>query len=356
MSEESKLIEGLTKADFKLPNPVKWCAGCGGHSILNTVQSAMPEIGVEKENIVFVSGIGCSSRFPYYINTYGFHSMHGRGAAIASGVKVARPELSVWLATGDGDLMAIGGNHFIHLVRRNIDINILLFNNKIYGLTKGQYSPTTPKGTVTKTSPDGTIENDFRPGELAMGAQGTFFARAVDTDPKMMKEIFLEAARHKGTSCVEILQNCVIYANQIHSEITAKDVRDDHQIYLKHGEPMIFGKNRDKGLIMVDSHLKVVDLSPGGVTERDVLVHDATDPDDTLHYMLARMELPNHPVAMGVIRQWDDTTYEKLLNDQISHAVENTSIKTMDELLNSGNTFEVKEDYEGDIHRHKLNV
>jgi 2-oxoglutarate ferredoxin oxidoreductase subunit beta len=189
-----------------------------------------------------------------------------------------------------------------------------------------------------------------------MGAQGTFFARAVDTDPKMLKEIFVQAARHKGTSCVEILQNCVIYANQIHSDITGKDVRNNHQIYLKHGEPMIFGKNRDKGLIMVDSHLKVVNLSPGGVTERDVLVHDAKDPDDTLHYMLSRMTLPDFPVAMGVIRQWDDTTYEDMLYKQVDHAVKNTKIRTMDDLLNSGDTFEVKDDYDGDIHRHKLNV
>ncbi len=222
MSEENLNIGELTKQDFKVPNPVKWCAGCGGHSILSTVQAVLPETGVKKEDIVFVSGIGCSSRFPYYINTYGVHGMHGRAAVIASGIKVANPKLSVWIVTGDGDAMAIGGNHFIHILRRNINVNILLFNNKIYGLTKGQYSPTTPLGAVTKTSPEGTIENPFKPGELAMGAQGSFFARAVDTEPKMMKEVFIAAAEHKGTSMVEILQNCIIFADKIHKEITGK--------------------------------------------------------------------------------------------------------------------------------------
>lgn len=355
MSEELNPFEMPTKDDFKVTNPVKWCAGCGGHSVLNTVQSALPETGVPKEKIVFVSGIGCSSRFPYYINTYGFHSLHGRGAAIASGIKVANPDLSVWLVTGDGDLMAIGGNHFIHILRRNIDVNILLFNNKIYGLTKGQYSPTTPRGSVTKTSPEGTIENEFRPGELAMGAQGTFFARAVDSNPKMMKEVLVAAAAHRGTSCVEILQNCVIFNNQVHKEITGKDVRDDHQIYLRHGEPMLFGKEKEKGLILENARLKVVKIGENGITEKDILVHDAKDPDDTRHYMLSRMTLPDFPVAMGVIRQWDGKTYEELLHEQVAHARETTKIKTVDDLLHSGNTFEVKSDFQADIHRHKRN-
>ena len=232
----------ITATDFNLDSVVKWCPGCGGHAVLSSIKKALPETGVPKENIVFVSGIGCSSRFPYYINAYGFHSLHGRAPAIASGIKIANPDLSVWVITGDGDSMAIGGNHFIHLLRRNIDINIILFNNKIYGLTKGQYSPTTPIGSITKTSPDGTIEPPFLPGELAMGAQGTFYARVVDTDPKMMSEVFIEAARHKGTSLIEVLQNCVIFNNQVHADITGKDVREEHQIYLEHGKPMIFGK------------------------------------------------------------------------------------------------------------------
>jgi 2-oxoglutarate ferredoxin oxidoreductase subunit beta len=350
---ETKVIEPLTRQDFKVDDPVKWCAGCGGHAVLTTVQNALPETGVGKEKIVFVSGIGCSSRFPYYINTYGFHSLHGRGAAIASGIKVANPELSVWLVTGDGDLMAIGGNHFIHLLRRNININILLFNNKIYGLTKGQYSPTTPKGSITKTSPEGTIENPFKPGELVMGAQGTFFARVVDTEPKMMKEVFIKAAAHKGTSVVEVLQNCVIFNNQVHSEITGKDVKDDHQIYLRHGEPMIFGKNADKGLILQNTRLKVVRIGENGITEKDLLVHDVNSPDDTTHYMLTRMTLPDFPVAMGVIRDWESTVYESLLYEQVKQSMDKSKIHTVDELLHCGNVFEVKHDDEAETYRYK---
>jgi 2-oxoglutarate ferredoxin oxidoreductase subunit beta len=268
--------------------------------------------------------------------------MHGRATAIASGIKVANPNLSVWIVTGDGDLMAIGGNHFIHLIRRNINVNILLFNNKIYGLTKGQYSPTTPIGSVTKTSPDGTIENPFKPGELAMGSQGSFFARAVDTEPRMMKEVLLEAARHKGTSLVEILQNCIIFANQVHKEITGKDVREDHQIYLKHGEPMIYGKERNKGLVLEKGRLKSVVIGKDGYTLDDILIHDVRDPDDTIHYMLTRMSLPELPVAMGVIRSCESTVYESLLKGQIDKSRKETKITTVNELLRSGNTFEVE--------------
>jgi 2-oxoglutarate ferredoxin oxidoreductase subunit beta len=292
--------------------------------------------------VVFVSGIGCSSRFPYYINTYGFHSMHGRANPIASGIKVSNPNLSVWIVTGDGDSMAIGGNHFIHTIRRNINVNLLLFNNKIYGLTKGQYSPTTPKGSVTKTSPEGTIENAFKPGELTMGAQGTFFARTVDTDPKMMKKVFAAAAEHKGTSVVEILLNCVIFANQVHKDITGRDVRDDHQIFLEHGKPMIFGKERNKGLIMKCDKMEVVTIGENGVTEDDLIVHNAKDEDDTNHYRLVRMELPEFPVAMGVIRAIDSTVFESEMFDHVQHAKKESKIKTMDELLHSGNVFESK--------------
>lgn len=330
-----------TKADFKSDQVVKWCAGCGDFAILSAVQSALVESNVRKENVVFVSGIGCSSRFPYYMNTYGFHGLHGRGAAIASGMKVANPKLDIWHITGDGDSMAIGGNHFIHLVRRNINMKVILFNNKIYGLTKGQYSPTTPKGSITKTSPDGTIENPFKPGELAMGAQGTFFARVVDTEPKRMKEVFMKASKHRGTSVVEVLQNCVIFNNRIHSEITGKDVRDDHQIHLEHGKPMIFGKEMNKGLILRDSRLEVVTIGKNGITEKDILVHDAQNPDDTTHYMLVRMTLPEYPVATGVIRACEcHNTYENELERQISHAREKTSFNSVQDLLDQ-NTFMV---------------
>ncbi len=342
MATDFKPVGIATKTDFKLRGPVKWCAGCGGHSVLSTVMNVLPETGVPKEKVVFVSGIGCSSRFPYYINTYGFHSMHGRANAIASGIKAANPNLSVWIVTGDGDSMAIGGNHFIHIMRRNINVNILLFNNKIYGLTKGQYSPTTPKGSVTKTSPEGTIENAFKPGELAMGAQGTFFARTVDTDPKMMREVFKAAAEHKGTSVVEILLNCVIFANQVHKDITGRDVRSDHQIYLEHGKPMIFGKDRDKGIMKRCDRMEVVTIGENGVTEEDLMVHNARDIDETNHYRLVRLELPEFPVAMGVIRSIESSVYESELFDQVQHSKKETKISNMDALLNSGNVFESK--------------
>lgn len=338
----ASIFEQISKEDFDLVDqPVKWCPGCGGHAVLATIKKALPEMGIKKDNIVFVSGIGCSSRFPYYINSYGFHSLHGRAFPIASGIKISNPDLSVWIVTGDGDSMAIGGNHFIHLLRRNIDVNILLFNNKIYGLTKGQYSPTTPKGSRTKTSPEGSIENPFMPGELAMGAQGTFYARVVDTEPKMMKEVYKEAVKHKGTSLIEVLQNCVIFNNQVHKEITGKDVREEHQIYLEHGKPMIFGKNRDKGLVQVGSKFMKVKIGENGITEQDILVHDAKRSDDTRHYMLSRMTLPDYPVAMGVIRASQSSVYENELKMQVDEAKENTSIKNMDDLLHSGHVFEI---------------
>ncbi len=342
MAQNFEPVALSTKEDYKLDGPVKWCAGCGGHSVLNTVRNVLPETGIDKDKVVFVSGIGCSSRFPYYINTYGFHSMHGRANPIASGIKISNPNLSVWIVTGDGDSMAIGGNHFIHTIRRNINVNLLLFNNKIYGLTKGQYSPTTPKGSVTKTSPEGTIENAFKPGELTMGAQGSFFARTVDSDPKMMKKVFAAAAEHKGTSVVEILLNCVIFANQVHKDITGRDVRDDHQIFLEHGKPMIFGKDREKGLMMHCNKMEVVTIGKNGVTEDDLIVHNAKDEDDTNHYRLVRMELPEFPVAMGVIRSIDSSVYESEMFDLVQHARKETKIKNMDDLLHSGNVFESK--------------
>lgn len=342
MAQTFEPVALSTKEDFKLDGPVKWCAGCGGHSVLNTVKNVLPETGIDKDKVVFVSGIGCSSRFPYYINTYGFHSMHGRANPIASGIKISNPNLSVWIVTGDGDSMAIGGNHFIHTIRRNVNVNLLLFNNKIYGLTKGQYSPTTPKGSVTKTSPEGTIENAFKPGELIMGAQGTFFARVVDSDPKMMKKVFAAAAEHKGTSVVEILLNCVIFANQVHKDITGRDVRDDNQIFLEHGKPMIYGKNREKGLMMRCNTMEAVTIGENGVTVDDLIVHNAKDEDDTNHYRLVRMELPEFPVAMGVIRAIDSSVFESEMFKQVQHAKKETKIKTMDDLLHSGNVFESK--------------
>jgi len=332
----------LTRADFQIDGPVKWCAGCGGYPILAAVQKALPETGVTKDNVVFISGIGCSSRFPYYIKTYGFHTLHGRALAIASGVKSARPDLHVWVATGDGDSMAIGGNHFIHTIRRNIDLNVMIFNNQIYGLTKGQYSPTTPMGSHTKTSPDGTIESPFQPGELTMGAQGTFFARVIDKEPKGMECVFVDAAKHKGTSVIEILQNCVIFNNNTHEMIVGKDVRDDRIILLEHGKKMIFGKEKDRGLILDGQEIKAVKIGENGVTMEDILVHDVTTQNPNIHYMLARMTYPDHPVAIGVIRSVERPTYDALLQEQVDHAMATSEIKDLKGLLHSGKTFEIK--------------
>lgn len=332
----------LTKEDFVSDQLVKWCPGCGDHAILAAVANVFPKIGYRKENFMMVSGIGCSSRFPYYVNTYGFHGIHGRAHAIASGVKIANPNLSVWITTGDGDSLAIGGNHFIHIIRRNIDVNIILFNNQIYGLTKGQYSPTTPMGSVTKTSPQGTIEHPFNPGELVLGAQGTFFARAVDSNVKLMTEVMFEAARHDGTSVIEILQNCVIFADKTHAAVTDKEVRDDAQIHLKNGEPMVFGKSKDKGIMLKGTQLEVVQLGEGGITEDDLLVHDQYQQDPGIHLMLAKMAPPHYPVAVGVIRSTMYPTYDDLVVDQINYAQATSKIKNVDDLLNSGDTWEIK--------------
>jgi len=341
MTIERSKVE-LTKEDFVSDQMVKWCPGCGAHAILSSVANVFPKIGYRKENFMLVSGIGCSSRFPYYVNTYGIHGIHGRAAAIATGVKVANPHLSVWVTTGDGDSMAIGGNHFIHIIRRNLDVNILLFNNQIYGLTKGQYSPTTPMGTITKTSPQGTIEHPFNPGELVLGAQGTFFARVVDTNPRLMTEVMFEAAKHDGTSIVEVLQNCVIFADKAHEQITSKEFRDDRMLILKNGEPMIFGKNKDKGIMLKDTRLEVVQLGVNGITEDDLLVHDMYQQDPGIHLMLAKMSLPLYPVALGVIRSAMYPTYDDMVEEQILEAKATSKIKCVDDLLNSGDTWEIK--------------
>lgn len=329
----------LTKADFVSDQMVKWCPGCGDHSILSAVAKVFPEIGYKKENYVVVSGIGCSSRFPYYVDTYGFHGIHGRAHAIASGVKIANPGLSVWIPTGDGDSLAIGGNHFIHLIRRNIDVNVMLFNNRIYGLTKGQYSPTSPLGAQTKTSPYGTIEHPFSVGELVIGAQGTFFARAVDTNPTMMTNIMFEAAKHDGTSIVEILQNCVIFNDGAHEALTSKETRDDMQLHLVHGEKMLFGKDKNKGIRLNGRSLEVVTIGENGITEDDILVHDMHTSDPGIHLMLAKLSAP---VALGVIRAASEPTYDDLMEDQIREVKTKSSIKCMDDLFNSGDTWEIE--------------
>ena len=327
--------------DFKSDQEVRWCPGCGDHAILNSVHRALAELDIPREKFAFVSGIGCSSRLPYYMNTYGIHGIHGRGAAIASGIKTANPELSVWQMTGDGDSLAIGGNHFIHLVRRNIDINVILFNNEIYGLTKGQYSPTSVQGLETKTSPYGTIEAPFRVGELTLGASGKFFARSIDTNVKLSTEVFVAAAKHKGTSVIEVLQNCIIYNDGIHDHLSEREHRDDRTIVLRHGEPMIFGKERDKGLVLEGLGLKAVKIGEGGYKREDILVHNAEEINPGVHYMLANMNYPELPVAFGVIRSVPAPAYEEMLDNQIKEVKKSAPIKCVDDLLNSGATWKV---------------
>lgn len=326
--------------DFKSSQEVRWCPGCGDHAVLAAVTRALAELGISKEKFAFISGIGCSSRFPYYMGTYGFHSIHGRAAAIASGVKVANPELSVWEITGDGDALAIGGNHFIHAIRRNVDINMILFNNQIYGLTKGQYSPTSPKGSLTKTSPFGTIEEPFHPGELVIGAHGRFFARTIDSNVQLTTEIFKEAAQHEGASMVEVLQNCVIFNDGVHAALADREFRDDRTIILKHGEPMIFGRNKDMGLQLDGLKLKAVTLG-NGINEKDLLVHDAGESSTTMHSLLVNMRYPDFPVAFGVIRSVKAPTYDMALTEQIKKVQQTAKIKCMDDLLKSGPTWEV---------------
>lgn len=336
-----RAVGNLSKEDFVSDQMVKWCPGCGSFFILNAVEKVFPEIGYKPENFVVVSGIGCSSRFPYYVNTYGFHGIHGRANAIASGVKLANPGLSVWIATGDGDSMAIGGNHFIHIIRRNLDVNILLFNNQIYGLTKGQYSPTSPMGAVTKTSPHGTVETPFITGNLVLGSLGTFFARAMDNNIPLLTKIMFQAAKHDGTSVVEIIQNCVVFNDKAFEHLKNKETKDDVQLILEHGKPMIFGKNKDKGIVLRDGQLKAVEIDKNGVTLDDILIHDMYSQDPGIQRMLVRMSPPELPVAFGVIRSAFASTYDDMFIEQINFERKKSRIKNMDDLLNSGDTWEV---------------
>lgn len=335
-------VKEYTFVDYKSALNVRWCPGCGDHAILNTVQKAMAELQLKPEEVVVVSGIGCSSRFTYYMNTFGFHTIHGRGAAIATGVKVANPKLSVWHITGDGDALAIGGNHFIHAVRRNVNLNIILFNNQIYGLTKGQYSPTSSLGKVTKSSPFGTVEEPSRPGELAIGARGHYFARTIDRELKLCVDMFKEAAQFEGASVVEVLQNCVIYNDKVHDAITNKEFKEDRTILLEHGKPMIFGRNRDKGLMLDGLNLKVVNLGENGISEKDLLIHDAECVDSAMHLKLATMEYPEHPVALGVIRRVKGLVYDQEVEKQIKGVQEKNPIRTFRELATQGDIWEVK--------------
>lgn len=330
-----------TAADYKSDQYVRFCPGCGDHGALMSMHRAMAEAGVAPENVALISGIGCSSRIPYYTKTYGFHTIHGRGAAVATGVKTANPELTVWQVTGDGDCMAIGGNHFIHSIRRNVDLNILLFNNQIYGLTKGQYSPTTAKGFVTNSSPFGTVERPFRPGELAIGARGTFFARCLDVDVKTSVEVMVEAVKHKGASLVEVLVNCIIFNDGAHGWVASKEERADRVIILKHGQPMLFGKENNKGLVLDGFELKVVTLGENGITEKDILVHDAKTQNPVIHLLLVNMTGPDMPIAMGVIRSVEEETYNEAVHNQIEEVQSKTNVRTFDDLVATYESWEM---------------
>ena len=329
-----------TAKDFKKGQP-RWCPGCGDHFFLASLHKAMAELGVAPHDTAVISGIGCSSRLPYYMNTYAMQTVHGRAAAISTGCKVANPKITVWQISGDGDGLAIGGNHFIHAVRRNIDLNIVLFNNKIYGLTKGQYSPTSDRGFVSKSSPYGTVEDPFIPAELALGARGNFFARAIDVDLKNTTEILAASARHKGASVTEVLVNCVIFNNGIHKQITDKEFRADRTIFLRHGEKMIYGANNDKGIVLDGLKLKSVTIGQDGYTLDDVLVHDAHCKDNTLHLMLAMMG-GDMPVALGIIRDVDAPTYDEAVHEQLKEVQEKMPSRTLDQFLRSGETWEIK--------------
>lgn len=331
-----------THADFKSDQPVRWCAGCGDHAVLNSLQKAMATLGIAPENTAVISGIGCSSRLPYYMNTYGFHTIHGRAAAVATGFKVANPEMSVWQISGDGDGLAIGGNHFIHAVRRNVDINMLLLNNKIYGLTKGQYSPTSDRGFVSKSSPYGTTEDPFIPAELVFGARGNFFARSIDVELKITQEVLVAAGRHKGASVVEILQNCMIFNNGIHSVITDKEVRADRTIHLVHGEKMLFGKNNEKGLVRDGFLVKAVELGKDGYTIDDVLVHDAHTPSNFLHQQLAMMDGHDLPLAIGVIRDVEAPAYETEVSRQVEEVRARKAFSSLRDMILAGDTWTVE--------------
>lgn len=332
----------LTKQDFMSDQEVRWCPGCGDYAILSNIQKVMPELGIPREKIVFVSGIGCSSRFPYYMNTYGFHTIHGRAPAIATGIKSANPELSVWVITGDGDALSIGGNHFMHAIRRNLDINVVLFNNRIYGLTKGQYSPTSEFGKKTKSTPMGVIDYPVNPVSVAIASEATFVARSIDIDVKHLGATIQAAARHKGVSFVEVYQNCNIFNDGAFEYFAERSVRPDRVLYLEHSKPMIFGKERNKGIRMNGAHPEVVTIGENGITEGDLLVHNIYLKDPSVAFMLARMEQPDFPQPVGIFRAVERATYEDLMADQIQTAIAKQGLGNLEKLINSGDTWVVE--------------
>lgn len=334
-------IQEYTRKDFQNDEAPRWCAGCGDFSIFNALTSSFAKMGIPKEKFVIISGIGCSSRLPYYTSTYGFHTLHGRASVIALGTKMASPDLSVWVVTGDGDALSIGGNHFIHTIRRNPDINIVIFNNEIYGLTKGQLGPTSPQGAKTKSSPYGSIEAPLKPLSLAIAAGATFVARCVDTNVSMMTEIFIEASKHKGISVIEVLSNCIIFNDGTYEPFENKASKDDTTVVLKHGEALIFGKERNKGIVLDGFVPKVVTVGENGVNEKDLLVHDAYRQDPTLADILARAHYPELPLPVGIFRKVEAPVYEAALLQQERAAEAKLGKADLHELLTGDDTWQI---------------
>jgi 2-oxoglutarate ferredoxin oxidoreductase subunit beta len=331
------MATALSRKDFVSDQEVRWCPGCGDYAILAAVQKTMPEFGIAPENTVFISGIGCSSRFPYYMNTYGFHTIHGRAPAFATGLKISRPDLDVWVVTGDGDGLSIGGNHLIHVLRRNVDLKILLFNNKIYGLTKGQYSPTSEVGKVTKSTPAGSVDFPFNPITVALGTHATFVARTVDVEQKHLGEMLKRAHAHRGASFVEILQNCNIFNDGAFNDVSDKALKADHQLILEHGKPLVFGKNREMGIKMNGMRPEAVQLSDT-VTEKDLVVHDETNL--SLAFMLGNFE-PPLPTPVGVFYAVSRPTYDGAVNKQLEDAKAKQGAGDLKTLLSRGDTWTV---------------
>tara|TARA_A100001037_G_scaffold110752_1_gene101045 strand:+ start:517 stop:1536 length:1020 start_codon:yes stop_codon:yes gene_type:complete len=328
---EKTLKPTLTRKDFVSDQDVRWCPGCGDYSILTQTQKIMPEFDIPKEKIVFVAGIGCSSRFPYYMNTYGFHTIHGRAPTIASGIKISNPDLNVWVITGDGDALSIGGNHLIHVLRRNLDLNIVMFNNEIYGLTKGQYSPTSKFGQKTKSSPFGSIDMPFNTPSVVLGAKATFFARTIDSQPKHLQYTLRRSQEHIGSSFIEVFQNCIIFNDKAFSDVTDRDVRDDNVIDLKNGEPMIFGKNKDKGIRLDGFSPEVVTINEN-ISNDDLLIHD--EQDRNLASILANFtEKESLPTPIGVFYSEEKPRYEELLEDQLKESIKNMGTGDLNKLI-----------------------
>jgi len=331
----------LTAKDFASDQEIRWCPRCGDYSILAQMKKVLPTLGIPKEKFVFVSGIGCSSRFPYYMDTYGFHGIHGRAPAIATAIKVARPELQVWVITGDGDALSIGGNHLLHAIRRNVDLKIVLFNNRIYGLTKGQYSPTSLIGHRTKSTPYGSIDNPLSPLSVAIGSEATFVARSVDVDIKHLTMVLERAARHKGTAFVEVYQDCNVFNSGAFFYASKKDQKDDNIVYLEHGKPLVFGKDRDKGIRVGEmSRPEIVEIG-GGISQDDLLFHDEQAPEPSLAFMLARMRHPEFPEPMGIFRDVQRPIYDEEVEKQVEKAIADKGEGDVASLLNSGETWTV---------------